>query len=107
MARVSSEESDAYFQSRPAESRLGALASDQSRPVEGRHVLEKRWQDLRAEFLDEKGNAKKDIHRPPNWGGFRLDPDRIEFWKGCQARLHDRIVYIKEGGDWAIHRLQP
>lgn len=104
---MSPEESDEYFKSRPAESRLGALASQQSRPVEGRDVLEERWRNLKAEYLDENGGIKQKIERPSHWGGFRLDPDRIEFWKGCPARLHDRIVYVKEGDGWSAHRLQP
>lgn len=107
VTKVPSEESDEYFQSRPTQSRLGAWASDQSRPVEGRHVLEGRLQTLQADFLDEEGGVKQKIERPQHWGGYRLDPDRIEFWKGCSARLHDRIVYIKEGDDWSVHRLQP
>lgn len=118
--RVSDEESDCYFESRPPKSRLGAWASDQSRPVAGRDVLEGRWSGLLEEHLDQEGGMKKDVKRPPFWGGFRLVPDTIEFWKGREARLHDRIVYEREtpeelipGEDdklkeeWKTIRLQP
>lgn len=99
--RVPTEESDAYFESRPPTSRLGAWASDQSKPVGGRHVVEERWNGLVDDHLDEKGGLKKDVERPPHWGGFRLVPDRVEFWKGREARLHDRILYeLAENEDW-------
>lgn len=97
VARVPVEESDAYFQSRPADSRLGAWASDQSRPLAERESLEEKWARLRKEHLSADGNhVIKTITRPPHWGGFRLVPSRVEFWKGRHARLHDRVVYNRE-----------
>lgn len=107
--RVAEEESDKYFGSRPPLSRIGAWASDQSRPVQSDGVLQGKLSELKEEYLDEDGNLKKEIERPPFWGGFRLNPDRIEFWTGRPARLHDRIVYSrKEVGDsWSRQRLQP
>lgn len=119
--QISEEESDKYFKSRPPESQLGAWVSDQSRQTEGRVMMEERWEQLRSDHLDGEGNMVKGIERPPHWGGYRLVPDRVEFWKGRSARLHDRIVYErdvserKEGGDlwegaddvWTQKRLQP
>lgn len=106
-------ESDAYFASRPAESRLGAWASDQSRPVADKASLHDRWTRLRNEYLDGNDNLVKTIERPPYWGGYRLRPRRIEFWKGRPARLHDRIVFERplnasdSNDDWSKTRLQP
>jgi pyridoxamine 5'-phosphate oxidase len=98
--RTSREESEKYFKSRPIESRLSAWASNQSGVVESRGLLEKRVEELRAEFGD-------DIPLPDFWGGFRLTPDKFEFWQGRQNRLHDRIVYLLDGGEWKIMRLAP
>lgn len=110
--KVEESESDAYFNSRPVGSRLGAWASDQSRPVESADVLQQRWQKLQSDYLDSDGNLAKPIERPPHWGGYRLRPHRIEFWKGRPARLHDRIVFEREmegkvGQKWVKSRLQP
>jgi pyridoxamine 5'-phosphate oxidase len=98
---LSGEESDAYFAGRPRGSRLGAWASEQSRPVEDRSVLEERVRALEAEY-DGRG-----IPRPPFWGGYRVEPQEIEFWQGRENRLHDRLVYRREDGAWRIERLQP
>jgi pyridoxamine 5'-phosphate oxidase len=99
--RLSGEESDAYFASRPRGSRLGAWASEQSRPVEDRSILEERVKALEAEY------EGREIPRPPFWGGYRVEPDTIEFWQGRENRLHDRLVYGRIGGGWKMQRLQP
>jgi pyridoxamine 5'-phosphate oxidase len=99
--RLSGQESDAYFASRPPGSRLGAWASEQSHPVEDRSILEERVRALQAEY------EGREIPRPPFWGGYRIKPDTIEFWQGRENRLHDRIVYYRSGRGWKIVRLQP
>jgi pyridoxamine 5'-phosphate oxidase len=98
---VPEEESDEYFGSRPRGSRLGAWASEQSRPVEGRGVLEERLQELEAEY------EGREVLRPPFWGGYRVEPEVIEFWQGRENRLHDRLVYRRSGSSWRRERLQP
>jgi len=100
-SRLPGEESDAYFASRPRGSRLGAWASQQSRPVEDRTILEERVRALETEY--EGG----EILRPPFWGGYRVEPDTIEFWQGRENRLHDRLVYLRSEEGWKIERLQP
>ena len=100
-SRLSSEESDVYFAGRPRGSRLGAWASEQSRPVEDRSVLEERVRALEKEY------EGRDIPRPPFWGGYRVNPHTIEFWQGRENRLHDRLVYHRSGGRWMMERLQP
>jgi len=100
--KVSSEESDAYFQKRPFGHRLGALISPQSRLIPGRAFLEKRLEQLMQEFTG------KEVPRPPNWGGYRVVPHTIEFWQGRPNRLHDRLRYRQaEDGSWTIERLAP
>jgi pyridoxamine 5'-phosphate oxidase len=100
IARVSEAESDAYFASRPLESRWSAHASPQSRVIESRESLEAAVARARAEFGD-------DVPRPSGWGGFRVTPDAFEFWQGRENRLHDRILYRREGGAWRVERLSP
>ena len=100
-SRLSGEESDAYFASRPRGSRLGAWASEQSRIIEVRSMLEERVRALDAEY------EGREIPRPPFWGGYRVEPGTIEFWQGRESRLHDRLVYRREDGVWRIERLQP
>jgi pyridoxamine 5'-phosphate oxidase len=100
-SRLPGEESDAYFMSRPRGSRLGAWASQQSRPVEDRSVLEERVRALEAEY------EGREIPRPPFWGGYRVEPDAIEFWQGRENRLHDRLIYRRTRGEWRVERLQP
>jgi pyridoxamine 5'-phosphate oxidase len=101
--RLRGTDSDAYFASRSRESRLGAWASPQSRPLEGRADLDRRLAAVRKRFADTE-----DVPRPDFWGGFILRPETIEFWQGQQARLHDRFVYSRDGaGDWRIRRLAP
>ncbi|HJQ29933.1 MAG TPA: pyridoxamine 5'-phosphate oxidase [Rubrobacter sp.] len=99
--RISGEESDAYFISRPRGSRLAAWASEQSRPVGSRSILEERVRALEAEY------EGREIPRPPFWGGYRVEPEVIEFWQGRENRLHDRLVYRRTDDGWKIGRLQP
>lgn len=100
--RVSAEESDAYYDSRPAGSRIGAWASHQSQVIENRTILEERWVELEAQF------AAQGIVRPPFWGGFRVVPTAVEFWQGGVNRLHDRFLYSRQtDGSWLIERLSP
>jgi pyridoxamine 5'-phosphate oxidase len=100
--RVSPAESDEYFKTRPRESQLGALASPQSEVIEGREVLESRLHALEEEFRD------REVPRPAHWGGYRLKPERLEFWENRAGRLHDRLVYdLQPDGSWTIKRLAP
>jgi pyridoxamine 5'-phosphate oxidase len=99
--KTSRAESQKYFQSRPRGSQLAAWASSQSEIVSDRAVLEKKWNELEQKFPDE-------IPLPPNWGGFVLQPKRIEFWQGRPSRLHDRFNYSRQAdGSWKIERLSP
>ena len=99
--RVSEEESDKYFYSRPKGSQLGAWVSPQSTFIDGRKELEARQTKIESEFKE------KPITRPPHWGGFVVEPHTIEFWQGRQSRLHDRLIYIKTGDKWILRRLAP
>lgn len=110
VVRVNEEESDAYFESRPPKSRLGAWASQQSRPLDDRKQLEQTWEQLVHKHLDDdRESLKLHIPRPEHWGGYRLIPTMIEFWKGRASRLHDRIVFRRDSTDdeWTRSRLQP
>lgn len=99
--KVSPAESEAYFQSRPLGSKLGAWASNQSQVVDQRETLEARFAELQKRFGE-------DIPRPEHWGGYRLKPNSIEFWQGRDNRLHDRLRYQRqEDGGWLIERLGP
>jgi pyridoxamine 5'-phosphate oxidase len=100
--KVSAEESDAYFFSRPAGSQVGAWASPQSDVIENREVIEKNAVKYQQEFALNK------ITRPSHWGGYILAPASIEFWQGRPSRLHDRLLYtLQENGQWKIERLAP
>jgi pyridoxamine 5'-phosphate oxidase len=99
--KVSNEESDAYFFSRPSGSRIGAWASPQSTVIPNREILDENV----SRFTEQFG---EDIPRPPHWGGFRIKPEIMEFWQGRSSRLHDRIRYTKtNGNDWKTERLAP
>jgi pyridoxamine 5'-phosphate oxidase len=100
--RLSDEESDAYFATRPRGSQLGAWASPQSRPLPERAQLEERWAVLDARY----GGGV--VPRPPHWGGYRVVPDEIEVWQGRANRLHDRFAYVRsQDGGWTHQRLAP
>jgi pyridoxamine 5'-phosphate oxidase len=101
VARVSAEESDAYFATRPREARIGAWASRQSSELGSRDELMERFAALEAEYPGD------DVPRPSFWGGYRVDPITVEFWQGRQHRLHDRFLYERTGRGWTIRRLSP
>jgi pyridoxamine 5'-phosphate oxidase len=102
VTKISREESEAYFKSRPRGSRLAAWASRQSDVLESRDVLQARWKEL------EKRYPGEEVPLPPFWGGYVLAPTRIEFWQGRPSRLHDRFRYLKQPGNaWRIERLSP
>jgi pyridoxamine 5'-phosphate oxidase len=97
---VSATESDAYFCVRPRPSRIGAWASPQSAPIPDREWLEAQVAATNARFAS-------DVPRPPNWGGVRVEPECFEFWQGRESRLHDRLVWSRDGEHWMIRRLAP
>ncbi|HKU74902.1 MAG TPA: pyridoxamine 5'-phosphate oxidase [Pyrinomonadaceae bacterium] len=101
VVRTSAQESRDYFKTRPRESQIGAWASAQSEVVSGREALEQRARELEALYCD------REIDCPEHWGGYRLRPERIEFWKSRIGRLHDRILYQRASSGWTISRLAP
>ena len=101
VTKLPATESEAYFKSRPRGSQIGAWASNQSEAVPDRATLEAQWRALEKKFA-------ADVPLPPNWGGFILRPERIEFWQGRPSRLHDRFHYARQAdGSWKIERLAP
>ena len=100
--KVNPEISDAYFEARPKESKIGAWASKQSDLIESRDEL-----IAKVDFFSDKFKNTDDIPRPEFWGGYQLIPNRIEFWQGRPSRLHDRIVFVKEKDNWMLKRLNP
>jgi pyridoxamine 5'-phosphate oxidase len=99
---VSEEESEEYFRSRPWGHQVGAVASDQSQPLESRADLERRWRETAAQFPQETS-----VPRPAHWGGYVVRPDRVEFWQGRYSRLHDRILFDLTTQGWRSMRLYP
>jgi pyridoxamine 5'-phosphate oxidase len=99
--KISPEESDTYFATRPEGSRLGAVVSPQSEVIPNREFLERRWEEMRCEF------EGREIPRPEFWGGYRVVPESIEFWQGRPNRLHDRLRYRRADDRWVIERLAP
>jgi pyridoxamine 5'-phosphate oxidase len=98
---ISDEESDAYWESRPRDTQLGAWASQQSRPLDRKGTLEKRMAEAHARFIDHT------VPRPPYWIGYRVIPERMEFWKTGWHRLHERILFEKQAGGWRKSLLYP
>ena len=101
IVKTSAQESCDYFKTRPRESQIGAWASSQSQAISSREVLEQRARELEALYLD------REVDCPEFWGGYRLKPERIEFWKSRVGRLHDRILYQRDANGWSITRLAP
>jgi pyridoxamine 5'-phosphate oxidase len=99
--KVPRDESEVYFKTRPYDSQLGAWASHQSAVIPGREILEKRFNELMNKY------PEGDVPLPEFWGGYRMQPEAVEFWQGRPSRLHDRIMYTKKGEGWDIVRLAP
>jgi pyridoxamine 5'-phosphate oxidase len=100
-SRVSREESEAYFSSRPRGSQLGAWASPQSAEVSSRGELDERYAEVEERF------GEGEVSLPPQWGGYRVRPEVVEFWQGRKGRMHDRLVYRRTGEGWSTSRLAP
>jgi pyridoxamine 5'-phosphate oxidase len=101
VARISDAESDAYFATRPRGSQIGAWASDQSEELTSDEVINARTREVEERF------AGRPVARPPHWGGLRVTPDRMEFWYGRVNRLHERVLYVRDGDGWRTRKLFP
>lgn len=101
-SKLPASDSDEYFASRPKASQIGAIASPQSQVILNRSVLEEQVQLLEAQYADSQV-----LPRPENWGGYLIEPSYMEFWQGRSSRLHDRLAYKQEAGEWEINRLAP
>lgn len=99
--KISKEESETYFKTRPYQSQISAWASKQSSVISSRKYLEEKFEEYRNEFIENE------VPLPPFWGGYKITPNNFEFWQGRENRLHDRIAYIKKDNDWEIMRLSP
>lgn len=99
--KISAEQSDEYFYSRPIESQIGAIVSQQSEPLESRDVIESKFEELKAYY------ETHDIKRPEHWGGYAVKPESFEFWQGRSSRLHDRICFTLHDNHWDRNRLYP
>jgi len=102
VALVGADEADAYFATRPRDSQVGAWASEQSRPLDSRAALEQRFRDFSRQYAE-----RPVVPRPANWSGFRVSPERIEFWQERPFRLHDRVVFVRDDKTWRKARLFP
>jgi pyridoxamine 5'-phosphate oxidase len=98
-------EVEAYFRSRPRGAQIGAWASDQSRPVDSRSALAASYARAEERFGRDEGGAEVPV--PPHWGGYRVVPEVVEFWQGRPGRMHDRLVYRRDGAGWDVVRLAP
>ena len=108
-SKISRSESEAYFHTRPWSSQIGAWASSQSRPLDSRETLEKRYAEFAAKYPEPKNSEHSSVPIPPYWGGYLVSPTSIEFWQGRYSRLHDRLRYTRDsnGANWKLERFYP